>query len=418
MPGPFNSVGDVRSLAHSASPTLQPSAAVVSAPTLAWTGGGRQPSDASGREGQQGKEKACVSLRCSDVRSQSDFSPSSRGIRSFPSFSYFPTRKKPQEELDADIRTRARTIRVYYERRWLCHAYAGFSIASMAEPCVSWEHTFADCLPLRFAGYLPSCCGLMDALLGNPGDRFATPAGSTTWAPPLPASTTASAGNAPRSQQPETLSTGAIVGQALLAPRSPSSPLSLSPNSGRSAAALPASSPADKTRALESEPEPIGALVPASPESVTASGEPVPSSSPPLSVAGKDSVGSLKTHTHNRPASAPTHSNAAASLAGNNHSNQPTATSPPVCANCGTSVTARWRINPRGENSCNACGMYERSHGVPRPDEVIRRDKRKQERTLAVYLKRAKMDRGGCACTCGGCCQHGGPKAPVSAFRR
>ena len=79
---------------------------------------------------------------------------------------------------------------------------------------------------------------------------------------------------------------------------------------------------------------------------------------------------------------------------------------PLVCANCGTTKTTRWRISPHGENVCNACGIYERSKGVPRPLETITRNKRRQDRTLAAYLKWSKpVETGCCPCTCGGCPQ-------------
>ena len=76
---------------------------------------------------------------------------------------------------------------------------------------------------------------------------------------------------------------------------------------------------------------------------------------------------------------------------------------PLVCANCGTTKTARWRISSNGENVCNACGIYERSRGVPRPREMLWRNQRRQDRTLAAYLKWSKPVEGHCSCTCGGC---------------
>ncbi|XP_028832747.1 transcription factor GATA-6 [Denticeps clupeoides] len=37
------------------------------------------------------------------------------------------------------------------------------------------------------------------------------------------------------------------------------------------------------------------------------------------------------------------------------------------CANCQTSTTTLWRRNADGEPVCNACGLYTKLHGVPRP---------------------------------------------------
>ncbi|KAF7292689.1 GATA zinc finger domain-containing protein [Mycena indigotica] len=39
----------------------------------------------------------------------------------------------------------------------------------------------------------------------------------------------------------------------------------------------------------------------------------------------------------------------------------------PVCANCGTTVASAWRRDKKGAQVCNACGVYERARGVPRP---------------------------------------------------
>ena len=80
-----------------------------------------------------------------------------------------------------------------------------------------------------------------------------------------------------------------------------------------------------------------------------------------------------------------------------------------ICANCGTSVTVRWRISSSGENVCNACGIYERKHGVSRPVEMIRRDKRRRGRVVAAYLKWG--DSVGCTCTRVGGCHHSSPSS-------
>ncbi|XP_077188533.1 transcription factor GATA-4 isoform X2 [Paroedura picta] len=38
-----------------------------------------------------------------------------------------------------------------------------------------------------------------------------------------------------------------------------------------------------------------------------------------------------------------------------------------ACANCRTNQTTLWRRNAEGEPVCNACGLYMKLHGVPRP---------------------------------------------------
>ncbi|XP_028161746.1 transcriptional regulatory protein GAT1 [Ostrinia furnacalis] len=43
------------------------------------------------------------------------------------------------------------------------------------------------------------------------------------------------------------------------------------------------------------------------------------------------------------------------------------------CNNCGTHTTTIWRRDARGEMVCNACGLYYKLHGVPRPT-AMRRD--------------------------------------------
>jgi len=40
---------------------------------------------------------------------------------------------------------------------------------------------------------------------------------------------------------------------------------------------------------------------------------------------------------------------------------------PPVCQNCGTSTTPLWRRNELGATLCNACGLFLKLHGRPRP---------------------------------------------------
>ncbi|XP_008841464.1 transcription factor GATA-5 [Nannospalax galili] len=51
------------------------------------------------------------------------------------------------------------------------------------------------------------------------------------------------------------------------------------------------------------------------------------------------------------------------------------------CSNCHTATTTLWRRNAEGEPVCNACGLYMKLHGVPRPlamkKESIQTRKRK-----------------------------------------
>ncbi|KAJ7506118.1 GATA zinc finger-domain-containing protein [Mycena galericulata] len=46
----------------------------------------------------------------------------------------------------------------------------------------------------------------------------------------------------------------------------------------------------------------------------------------------------------------------------------------PECSNCGTRKTSTWRRDKAGAQVCNACGVYERMNGKPRP-LALRNDK-------------------------------------------
>ncbi|XP_030069063.1 transcription factor GATA-5 [Microcaecilia unicolor] len=68
------------------------------------------------------------------------------------------------------------------------------------------------------------------------------------------------------------------------------------------------------------------------------------------------------------------------------------------CTNCHTTTTTLWRRNAEGEPVCNACGLYMKLHGVPRPlamkKESIQTRKRKPK-----SITKAKNSSGSTTCT-------------------
>jgi hypothetical protein len=59
----------------------------------------------------------------------------------------------------------------------------------------------------------------------------------------------------------------------------------------------------------------------------------------------------------------------------------------PKCSHCHTRNTSVWRRNPDGQCVCNACGVYQRLRGVPRPLSLNRK------KALPQHFKRAASSR-------------------------
>lgn len=66
------------------------------------------------------------------------------------------------------------------------------------------------------------------------------------------------------------------------------------------------------------------------------------------------------------------------------------------CSNCGTEKTSLWRRNQMGEPVCNACGLYFKLHGIPRPlamkKDLIQTRKRKPKSNTSNHSNGGKAN--------------------------
>ncbi|KAF8428354.1 hypothetical protein EV426DRAFT_571672 [Tirmania nivea] len=72
---------------------------------------------------------------------------------------------------------------------------------------------------------------------------------------------------------------------------------------------------------------------------------------------------------------------------------------PPTCTNCHTQTTPLWRRNPEGHPLCNACGLFLKLHGVPRPlslkTDVIKKRNRGSGNSMPVGSAAARATKKG-----------------------
>ena len=60
------------------------------------------------------------------------------------------------------------------------------------------------------------------------------------------------------------------------------------------------------------------------------------------------------------------------------------------CKNCGTTTTTLWRRNGKGETICNACGLYYKLHNADRPLKMKKESIQTRNRKMSVKSKKGK----------------------------